>query len=151
MWNGAYENAFGADGFRVVPSFQVGSLRVPFTRGLSPVEVGLRASVIDLLAPVSELAMRRSDLDYDWQGNLFLEFIKPRLEVALVAPGVARQLALVTGASMRMAAPFVGTVDPSAPKPANSATYLTPFSSAPARSERFASFVEVGVGLACTF
>jgi hypothetical protein len=150
-WNGAYVNAFGADGFRIVPSVALGAVGLRLGRADGPVQVGVRATLLDLVAPFAELAMRRPDISYDRQGVMFLEIIKPRIEAAISTSATGRHLAFVGGVSMRTAAPFFGTLDPASPRANDVATYLTPFSSSPARSERFASFVEVGAGISYTF
>lgn len=150
-WNSAYVNAVGSDGFRVVPSLDVGSVRVRLSPRDATLGLGLRASLLDVLAPITELSMRRGDLAYDRQNAVWLELLRPRIEASLELRPVSRKLALVVGASMRTVAPFVGAIDPAAPKSANAATYLTPLSSAPVVSERFASFVETNLGVAYTF
>lgn len=67
-WNNAYLNAWGSDGFRLAPSLDLLAARVRLTPRSAPAYVGLRASLVDLAAPVVELAMRRADLAYDRQG-----------------------------------------------------------------------------------
>lgn len=150
-WNGAYVNAWGSDGFRVVPTLDAVTLRARLSPTSSALAAGISLSLLDLLAPLTELAMRRGDVDYDRQGLVWLEFLRPRLDATFAVPALSRRVFLVTGVSLRAAAPFLGSIDPASPKPANSATYLTPFTSVPARAERFGNFVEASVGVKYVF
>ena len=150
-WNGGYLNDWGGDGFRVVPSLDVLATHVRITPASSRAVVGVRGSLVDLFAPFTELTMRRGDLDYDRQGSVWLDFVRPRVEVTVAVPQISQHLLLVAGVSLRMVAPFQGSVDPAAPKPSTSATYLTPFSSAPGRSEQFSRFFESSLGIKYVF
>ena len=141
-WNGAYYNAWGSDGFRIVPSLDVLSARFRLSPAASGVRVAAIVSAVDLFAPFGELAMRRSDLHYDRQNVLWLDAVRPRLDVAFGVPAIARHFRLVAGVAMRTVAPYRGGDG----KPANAATYLTVGTSGGAAAESFASYVEYSLG-----
>ncbi len=141
-WNGAYYNAWGSDGFRIVPSLDMLSARLRLSPAASGVRVAAILSAVDLFAPFGELAMRRSDLHYDRQNMLWLDAVRPRLDVAFGVPAIARHFRFVAGLAMRTVAPYRGGDG----KPANSATYLTVGTSGGATAESFASYVEYSLG-----
>jgi hypothetical protein len=146
-WNSAYYNAFGGDGFRVVPSLDVVSARLRLTPASSRVRVALGVSVLDILAPLSELAMRRSDLRYDRQEVLWLDVLRPRLDLTFGIPAVSRNLFLTGGFSLRTVAPYRGGIG----KPTTTATYLAVGTPGGAASESFASYVEYNLGMKYVF
>jgi hypothetical protein len=147
-WNGAYLNAFGSDGFRIVPSLDWVSARIRLTPVSAKARVSLGISVFDPLAPLAELAMRRSDLNYDRQGLLWLDAIRPRVEMQFSAPAVSRHMFLVGGFALRTVAPYRGG---GPGKSENTATYLAVGTPGGAAAENFASYVEYSVGAKYAF
>lgn len=141
-WNGAYHNEFGSDGFRVVPSLDWLAARFRVTPQSSKVRVSLMVSIIDIAAPFAELAMRRSDLNYDRQSLLWLDAIRPRLEAGFSMPSVSRNLYLVGGAALRTVAPYIG----GGGKPTTSATYLAVGTPGGAAAEAFSNYFELSFG-----
>ena len=146
-WNNAYFNAFGSDGFRVVPSLDFVSARLRLTPAESKARVSFGASLFDPLAPLSELAMRRSDLNYDRQGLVFLDAIRPRLDFQFSVPSISRHVFLTGGFSLRAVAPFRG----GAGRTTQTATYLTIGTPGGVTEEGFASYVEYNLGVKYAF
>lgn len=155
-WNGAYKNATG-DGWRILPSLDVLVARVRFTPRAANGYAGLQMSLVDLMAPFMELAFRRQDLVYDNEANLWLEVIKPRVELTVGAPAVTHRVLLSAGMSLRTVAPFNGGKIFDATKPAgNRATYITIWPSDPAGQDQraidgFSSFLEFSLGAKYVF
>ena len=155
-WNGAYLNAFGGDGFRVAPSLDVVSARLRLTPAASSVRIGLGVSILDVLAPLTELAMRRSDLRYDRQELLWLDVLRPRLDLTFGVPSVSRHLFLSAGFALRTVAPYRGGGAGNRPenresKPSSTATYLAVGTPGGAAAESFASYVEYNLGVKYVF
>ena len=142
-WNSAYVNAWGGDGFRVAPSLDALIARVRLTPRASRSYVGLQGSVVDLFAPLSELAMRRGDLRYDGQSRLFIELLRPRVEVTVGLPALSRHVLLSGGFSLRTVAPFRGAD--------GVARYRPVWSKAAEASEGFAGFIEYNLGAKYVF
>jgi hypothetical protein len=155
-FNSGYKNALG-DGWRIVPSIDVLIARVRFTPRASNAYAGLQMSLVDLTAPLMELVLRRSDLTYDNEGNLWLEVLKPRVELTFGVPAATHRVLLSMGMSLRTVAPFQGAkiYDPSRPI-ANRATYITVWPSDPAGQDQravdgFSSFLEYNMGAKYVF
>lgn len=146
-WNSAYVNAFGADGFRVVPSLDFVSARLRLSGPSSPVRVGLMASVFDLAAPLSELAMRDGTKQYDRQEMVWLDAIRPRLDFSFGVPSIARHLFVSGGFALRTVAPYRG----GGGKPSSTMTYLAVGTPGGATAESFASFIEYSLALRYAF
>lgn len=146
-WNSAYFNGFGSDGFRVVPTLDFVSARLRLTPSAAKVRVALGASVFDPLAPLAELAMRRSDLRYERQELLWLDAIRPRLELLFSAPSFSRHLFLTGGFGLRTVAPYRGGEG----RTKQTATYLTLGTPGGAASRAFASYVEYNLGVKYAF
>lgn len=146
-WNSAYFNAFGGDGFRVVPSLDFVSARLRLTPLSAKARVSLGASLFDPLIPLTELAMRRSDLKYDRQELLLLDAIRPRLDLQFSVPSFSRHLFLTGGFGVRAVAPYRG----GSGLTKQTATYLTIGTPGGAASEAFASYVEYNVGVKYAF
>lgn len=146
-WNSAYFNAFGSDGFRIVPSLDFVSARLRLTGPSAKARVSLGASLFDPLAPLSELAMRRPDLNWDRQELLWLDAIRPRLDLQFSMPSISRHLFLTGGFGVRAVAPYRGGrgVTP------HTATYLTIGTPGGAAAQAFASYVEYNVGVKYAF
>lgn len=146
-WNAAYVNAFGSDGLRVAPSVDALIARVRLTSKGASTYVGLQASLVDLAAPFTELAMRRGDIRYERGTRVWLELLRPRLEVTMSIPGVSHHVLLSAGVSLRTAAPFA--VAPASPTaaPSSGATYLTPFSNDSRAKDGLGNFVEYSLGV----
>lgn len=146
-WNGAYFNAFGSDGFRLVPSLDFVSARLRLTPKSAKARVSLGASLFDPLAPLAELAMRRSDLQYNRQELLWLDAIHPRLDLQFSVPSLSRHLFLTGGFGVRAVAPYRGGRGLTK----ETATYLTIGTPGGATAEAFASYVEYNIGVKYAF
>jgi hypothetical protein len=76
--------------------------------------VGVALSFLDPLAPLSELALRKTDkTHYDRINNLLTNVITPRFELVAGSPALSEHLAVSAGLSLRLAAPIL---DPAATK-----------------------------------
>lgn len=144
-YSSGYTNGVGGDGLRVTPSLDWLTARVRLSPRGAPVRVALQATLLDLAAPVAELAMRRGDLVYDQQGIAWVELLRPRLELTYA---IGPHLALAAGASLRGASPFFGgkTFNPLAAPVRDRMIYLTPFHADARARDEFARFVEIGAG-----
>lgn len=68
--------------------------------------VGVELSLLDPLAPLSELALRKTEMvHYDRVANLAANIFTPRVEVLAGSPILSEHLAISAGLSLRMAAP----------------------------------------------
>jgi hypothetical protein len=124
-----------------------------FTPRQSSVYAGLEASLVDWAASVSELALRRADVDYDNPGLVALDMIRPRLDLMIGLPVLTERLAMSLGASWRLIAPVPGHAGDAADKTTpNAFTYL-PFWSGDDRLKRgsHAAFIELSAGVHYVF
>jgi hypothetical protein len=122
------------------------------TKSHGAVYAGLELSAVDWIAPFTELALRRVDAGYSNPGCVFLEFVKPRIDVVLGVPAFTSHLAVSLGASMRIAAPFAGLPGESFAKAtANNFTYLSIFSDDSRVDRNYSSFAEFNAGLHYVF
>lgn len=95
-FNNQYMDQSGADGRRYLVSadWPVAYLALSdFT--------GVRLSAFDVLAPLSELALREVG-DWDQQRLLLWDFVRPRVGIWLAAPQISRRLILDAGVGLRM-------------------------------------------------
>lgn len=85
--------------------------------------VGVRASVLDLAGPFTELALRDPARRYQDTAAIAIELVKPRLELWFGLPQLTRRVAVTVGASWSLLArtpsetapdTIVYTIDPSA-------------------------------------
>jgi hypothetical protein len=150
-WNSAYINAWGSDGFRVLPTLDTLGARIPLAPRSWPTQVALRASLVDLLAPFTEMAMRRADVTYEAKSAGLLEFLKPRFDVLLVSPSLAPHLFVSGGVSLRTVAPFLGSDDASAQRPPNRARYIPVWSGRTEASAGLGRFLEANLAAGYTF
>lgn len=67
---------------------------------------GVSISLLNLLGPMAELALRDPDARYARSNRVWLDFLQPRLDILLGAPSFSRRLVLYSGASLRPIAPF---------------------------------------------
>ncbi len=150
-WNNAYRNTWGGDGFRLVPSLDVLSLRTRVTPEGSRVRAGIDVSLVDVLAPITELALRNGDLRYDRQAALWLDAVRPRIDLAFGLPSLSRHLSFGAGVSLRVVAPYRGGGDTNAPKTLDDATYIVIGTPGGAAQESFASYFEWNVAARYAF
>jgi hypothetical protein len=151
-WNQGYKNQLGADGYRLAPSLDFLIARIRLDGKSSTYYAGLTLSALDLLAPIDELAYRRSDVSYDNQDNLWLEFIHPRVDLTFGLPALSEHVFVSAGASLRLAPPFAGRQIDSATSPTPGyATYIVVGSSDDRATNAFAEFVEVNLALKYVF
>ncbi len=148
-----FTNGVGGDGLRVLPSLEWLAARVRLSGPGARAYVGLQGTLLDPVAPLAELAMRRADLVFDNQGLAWLDVLRPRLEIAFGVPAFGDHVLLTAGASLRAAAPFFGgkTFNPLAPPQTDRMIYLTPFHADPRARDDFGRFVEVGAGARYVF
>jgi hypothetical protein len=101
-WSPSYVNV--SDGSaRVLASANMLNFRFPIHRS-EATYVGLELSLLDPLAPLSELAVRKTDkTHYDRVPNLFANVFSPRLEAVAGVPALSEHLAVAAGMSLRMA------------------------------------------------
>ena len=148
-----FTNGVGGDGLRVLPSLEWLAARVRLSGPGARAYVGLQGTLLDPVAPLAELAMRRADLVFDNRGLAWLDVLRPRLEIAFGVPAFGDHVLLTAGASLRAAAPFFGgkTFNPLAPPQTDRMIYLTPFHADPRARDDFGRFVEVGAGARYVF
>jgi hypothetical protein len=104
-WNAAYGTASG-DSLRYVASVNwlTARVRLSYT---SLTYTALHFSLVDPLAPLSELALRsQEDTSYRHNERLGWNVITPRAEILFGFPGFSRHLAVGAGASLRIVAPL---------------------------------------------
>ncbi|WP_437281087.1 hypothetical protein WME90_11165 [Sorangium sp. So ce375] len=91
---------------RIVPSANIVSLR-GVLRYTDAYYLALQPSLIDPLAPLSELALRRSEaVEYEDSGRVLLNAVTPRLDVMIGVPALSKHLVVSGGASLRLSVPF---------------------------------------------
>jgi hypothetical protein len=73
---------------------------------------GINVSLVDLLAPVAELATRPGQVaSYTHQSRIYLNFLKPRFDVTVAVPALSTNLLAGAGISYEWIAPFPTTSD----------------------------------------
>ncbi len=100
-------------------------------------------SLIDPLAPLSELAVRKStNTDYERPSRLALNVLTPRIDLLFGIPPLSKHLVVGAGASLRLVAPLFShelpTANPEAP------TQVYRYQSFFYNVEHFAQFIEFG-------
>jgi hypothetical protein len=151
-WNQAYRNELGSDGYRFTPSLDVLTARIRITGRDSIYYSGIELSLVDLLAPVSELALRRVDVAYDDQSNLWLELLRPRIDVNFGLPMATEHVFVSAGTSVRTAAPFAGARgDAGATPTPGHFTYLALGSGDARVSSTYAAFFELNLAVKYIF
>jgi len=108
-WSSTYVNHDGMS-FRYVASVPWATLRVGLRRtNLS--YVGVDLSLVDLVAPLSEFALRNNDrVEYKHSGRVAWNLITPRLDLLLAVPALSSHLAVGAGFSLRLVAPVEPTM-----------------------------------------
>lgn len=104
-WNAAYGTASG-DSLRYVASVNwlTAKVRISYT---TMTYSALHFSLVDPLAPLSELALRpQEDTSYRNNERLGWNVITPRAEIVFGFPTFSRHLAVGAGASLRIVAPL---------------------------------------------
>jgi hypothetical protein len=95
-WNGGYRNQSGADGFRYVASVDWPAARMRLTDATA-----VQITMLDLLAPLSEIALRKQVPTYSNQNLVFLDVLRPRLNLVLGYPTFSRNLTASAGIAFR--------------------------------------------------
>lgn len=114
-WSNGYVDA-KRDGFRYSVSLDWITFPIKLWRtDLARWELNI--SLVDLLGPVSEVALRAPDYDYDRESALAWLLLQPRVEVQFASPMLSRHLAIAGGISLRGAAPFDATPHDNLPGP----------------------------------
>lgn len=104
-WSPSYAGG-GAGSPRIVPSATLANLRVVLCYS-DAYYLALQQSFIDPLAPLSELALRRTEaVTYEDTSRVLLNAVTPRFEVMVGVPALSKHLVVTGGASLRLAAPF---------------------------------------------
>ncbi|WP_437745544.1 hypothetical protein WMF39_11275 [Sorangium sp. So ce1504] len=104
-WSPSYIDGEGGSP-RIVPSANTLNLR-GVVRYTDAYYFALQPSFIDLLAPLSELALRRSEaVEYEDSGRVLLNAVTPRIEAMVGVPALSKHLVVSGGASLRLSAPF---------------------------------------------
>ena len=100
-----YINEATDNGFRYVATLDWLTFRRKIRYSQS-VYVSASLSLVDLLAPFSEAALRQQAPSPNHAMRLWLTVLNPRAELALGFPGLSKHLALIGGFSFRTAAAF---------------------------------------------
>lgn len=102
----SYINQAGGDGFRFGPSIDWITFRAPkpFRVYKEYAYVELQASIVDFLAPPTELALRKS-VNYREESLVLAQFIHPRVEAVIGVPALSKRLGLSAGFSIRGSSP----------------------------------------------
>ncbi len=106
-WNGGYVDDEGSS-FRSVASMPFIVFRPPLwytERAYAAVHV----SVLDPLAPLSELALRPNDVDFSDNARVAWNLVSPRVDVVVGMPSLSSHLTLGIGGSLRLAIPYETT------------------------------------------
>jgi len=108
-WSPSYVNA--SDGaVRYLASANWINVRFPIRR-TEGTYFGLELSLVDLLAPLSELALRKTEQTHYYRSeNLFGNVFTPRLEALAGSPALSTHLTISAGISLRMVAPILDPV-----------------------------------------
>lgn len=101
-WSGSYVNE-GAGASRILASANWLNLRVRIRR-TEATYLGFELSLIDPLAPLSELALRKKVQHYRDQQKLFFNVFTPRVELLAASPMLSEHLGVSAGLSLRMSA-----------------------------------------------
>jgi hypothetical protein len=103
-WSGSYVNDSGTA--RILASANWLNFRFRIQRTEASY-VGIETSLLDPLAPLSELALRRTErTHYRKPNTLLLNLLTPRVEVLAASPMLSEHLAVSAGLSLRLAAPL---------------------------------------------
>jgi hypothetical protein len=150
-WNAGYLSATSGDGFRYVASVDWPAWRYSFGAN-----VALQISMLDLVAPLAELALRKP-ADYNNQALVLLDIVRPRLTMFLGIPQLTKNVVVSVGISARLLAVCGGLPKgveisnrcdaPRDPGPGGRLKYLTTFTNNPANNQ----IPEVNLGLAYVF
>jgi hypothetical protein len=141
-WNQGYVNEATGDGVRYLATVDWLTFRgrIHYTSGTY---VALGLSLVDLLGPFAESALRRR-ATYDDSSLEWANFLNPRLEVLFGVPSLTRHVAFVGGVSYRAAA--VATNN------AGTLKYYSPFEGVPSdyrggNASYYSQFVEASLGV----
>lgn len=142
-WNAGYVNDVASNGFRYVAVLDWPTVRFPF-RNTQGVYFALDVSLVDLLGPFSESALRKQSTNYDSGALEWAEFLDPRVEVMFGIPSLTTHLVLTGGLSYRSAG--VAT------NHAGTLKYYSPYAARPSDYpgddvSYFSQFIEVGLGV----
>jgi hypothetical protein len=104
-WSGSYVND-GTTAARILASANWLNVRFRIQRTEASY-VGLEVSALDPLAPLSELALRRTDqTHYARTPRAFLNVVTPRIDLLAASPMLSEHLAVSAGLSLRLVAPM---------------------------------------------
>jgi hypothetical protein len=92
-FGGTWIDRSGA-GYRRTISADALTVAIPFSD-----HVGLQASVLDLVGPFSELALRDTGATYVNRIDPMIEFLRPRVQIWLALPEITRRVELFAGVS----------------------------------------------------
>jgi hypothetical protein len=104
-WSGSYVND-GSTAARILASANWFNVRFRIQRTEASY-VGLELSALDPLAPLSELALRRTNATrYAGTPLVFMNVVTPRVDVLAASPMLSEHLAISAGLSLRLVAPM---------------------------------------------
>jgi hypothetical protein len=98
-FNEHYRSEGERDGYRQIAAIEWPNVMLGFEE-----HVGLELSVLDLAAPLAEIAVRPPGT-WDRQQLLLLDAVRPRLGLYLAVPELTSRLAASIGAGVRLVAP----------------------------------------------
>lgn len=106
-WSGSYQNEDSRHtGLRFVPTIDFLTLRKRLTHRESPLYFGAQLTLVDLLAPFTEIVSRRSDLKLENKALVLATLIQPRVSGVIAIPELTKHTVLTLGASIRGSAAF---------------------------------------------
>jgi hypothetical protein len=100
-----YVNSLNADGLRFVPTVTWPNFRWGHISAGQSTYAGLQLSLLDAADPLAEVALR-SRKRFANEELVFVNFVRPRLDVMFGVPRLSRHLVLSAGASLRPVAAF---------------------------------------------
>lgn len=103
-WSSAYVNQDGA-GYRTLASADMLKARRTVTR-TDVMYFAVQGSAVDPIAPLNELALRKSDAIFTDTSLLAWNLITPRLDLLVGVPALSKHLVASAGISLRAVAPF---------------------------------------------
>lgn len=144
-WNNGYVNS-EQNGARWVASMEALSVMASVVKKRHTY-FGMQFSLLNLLGPISEIALRNPETSYLHSGWVWANFVQPRADFIIASPAFSKRLALFAGVSGRAAVVFPTDSDNHVPY-----TYATPFSRTDVARHLNAGtiipqFLEFGLGL----
>ncbi|MDX2019884.1 MAG: hypothetical protein SF187_06565 [Deltaproteobacteria bacterium] len=102
-WSNSYVNREN-DGFRYVASIAMLNVEFDLTPDGSLVYLGVHGAAVDLLGPLSEVALRDPGATYENGRLVWANFFSPHVDLQIGFPWFSNNLSLFLGATLRYAA-----------------------------------------------